>query len=90
MCLRNPAVVARHAGQRAGDHKPIRLSRVPPYQRRTDTLTRGCTLHPQRSRLAEYEPKRAGGCRAEDGVKHAEVVTGWLVQAERGWLRLAG
>ena len=24
------------------------------------------------------------------GVKHAEVITAWLVQDERGWLRLAG
>jgi hypothetical protein len=26
---------------------------------------------------------------AEDGVKHADVVTARLVQDERGWLRLA-
>jgi hypothetical protein len=24
------------------------------------------------------------------GVKRAEVITAWLVQDERGWLRLAG
>jgi hypothetical protein len=31
-----------------------------------------------------------GEGRGNVGVKHAEVVTAWLVQDERGWLRLAG
>jgi len=31
-----------------------------------------------------------GEGRGNAGVKHAEVVTAWLVQDERGWLRLAG
>jgi len=31
-----------------------------------------------------------GEDRGTAGVKHAEVVTAWLVRDERGWLRLAG
>jgi hypothetical protein len=32
----------------------------------------------------------AGLSERKRGVKHAEVITVWLVQNDRGWLRLAG
>src|SRR5439155_7492254 len=61
------------------------LGRTMPVMRRIGRASRTRRANDSRFRkLVRGTPER------KTGVKHAEVITAWLIQDERGWLRLAG